>query len=233
MSSYLVTSIGKFLELVIVFTVSTFNLDIGYNTIIKDQNVSHENSTVISSVINYETVYNYQANIPSNITKVVVPGVDGISFIDNMGNTSVLKAPVSEEVLVGTGEIGQYTGIMTGYGPDCSTCDGRGYTACNTSNLGWYNIIEHGVYYDDAQFGEARVLAAALSEFPCGTIIEVVSSNAGTFTGIVLDTGYDMRKNLEKGIIHFDVAYLTEEDPELPKITNMNSVNYNVQRWGW
>ncbi len=233
MSSFLITNLGNFLSMLIVFSVSSLNLDIGYNTLVKEQNLSNENTTVVSSVINYETIYSYDSSIPSNITKTLVYGENGVSFIDVMGNTNVLLDPVSEQIVVGTGKIGNYTGIMTGYGPDCSTCDGRGYTACNTSDLGWYNILEHGVYYDDSIFGDARVLAADLSEFPCGTIVEVVSSNAGTFTGIVLDTGYDMRKNFANGIIHFDVAYMTEDDPELPKITNKTGVSYNVQRWGW
>ena len=88
--------------------------------------------------------------------------------------------------------------------------------------------------YNDDEFGEVRVLAAALSEFPCGTIVEVKSSNLGDFMGIVMDTGYTMREQLKNGIYHFDVAYQTEKDENIRYATNMSgNVEFNVQRWGW
>ena len=127
-----------------------------------------------------------------------------------------------------------YKGIMTGYGPDCTTCNGLGYVACNTKDKKPYNIITDGIYYNDEEYGEVRVLAAALAEFPCGTIVEVDSSNLGKFMGIVMDTGYDMRRFYSMGIYHFDVAYDTEEDYMVPYTTNMTGeVVYSVQRWGW
>lgn len=77
-------------------------------------------------------------------------------------------------------------------------------------------------------------MAAATAEFPCGTIVEVDSSNLGKFVGIVMDTGYDMRRHLEEGIYHFDVAFETEKDEDVAKATNMTgTVKFNIQRWGW
>ena len=77
-------------------------------------------------------------------------------------------------------------------------------------------------------------LAAALSKFPCGTIVKIENSRIGDFMGIVLDTGYDMRKHYSQGIYHFDVAYSTEKDEKVSKTTDMSGkVVYNVQRWGW
>ena len=52
--------------------------------------------------------------------------------------------------------------------------------------------------------------------------------------GIVLDTGYDMRRFYKMGIYHFDVAYDTEANKMVPYTTNMTGeVVYSVQRWGW
>ena len=155
-------------------------------------------------------------------------------IFNNDNQTVVLEEKMDEHIEVGTGKYGIYKGVMTGYGPDCSTCSGRGYVSCKTKDKKSFNLINDGVYYEDEEFGKVRVLAAALSEFPCGTIINVESKTLGNFTGIVLDTGYDMRKHLEKGIYHFDVAYTTEKDQLVSKTTDMSgNVIYSVQRWGW
>lgn len=146
----------------------------------------------------------------------------------------VLETAVDEVVVVGTGKNGQYTGVITGYGPDCKTCSGLGYVYCQTEDNKNFNLINDGIYYDDDEYGEVRVLAAATAEFPCGTIVEVDSSNLGKFVGIVMDTGYDMRRHLEEGIYHFDVAFETEKDEDVAKATNMTgTVKFNIQRWGW
>ncbi len=189
--------------------------------------------TSVTKVVSYDSITTYDSDMPINVTRVEQEGINGLVYVNELGEEIILEPTVSEEIIVGTGKVGEYTGIMTGYGPDCSTCDGRGYTFCDTSDPGWYNIITDGIYYNDEEFGEVRVLAAETDEFPCGTIVKVTSSNAGTFMGIVLDTGYDMRKNFSNGIIHFDVAYTTEKDPEIYKITNKVSVSYSVQRWGF
>ncbi len=224
------------LKVVLAVTIVTLVFT-GYNVISEENifNSEHFNeySNAFSSVIEYEVVKSFDSDIPKNITRTIINGQNGLEYSNGQGEVQTLKPVINEEVVIGTGKEGNYTGIMTGYGPDCSTCDGRGYTACKTTDLGWYNIITHGTHYNDSEYGSVRVLAADLSEFPCGTIVEVDSTNAGKFLGIVLDTGYDMRKHFGMGIIHFDVAFKTEEDPQLPYMTNMNSVNYNVQRWGF
>ena len=75
-------------------------------------------------------------------------------------------------------------------------------------------------------------MAAALEKFPCGTIINVENSNLGTFTAIVLDTGSAMKKDLNRGIIHMDLAFKTEKDPAINLATG-NNIKYSVQRWGY
>ena len=51
----------------------------------------------------------------------------------------------------------------------------------------------------------------------------------------VLDTGIDMRKNWELyGLIHLDVAFVTEKDPAVYSMTASNqSAKFQVKRWGW
>ena len=233
MNFYLLNLFGKWVSLGILSIMSLFGFTLEEETTeISNSNIN-KNVNINSTVIEHETIETFDSSIPSNITKVITEGKDGIIYYNDDG-TIVLEEVVDEEVIIGTGKNGEYTGVMTGYGPDCSTCSGRGYVSCKTEDKKNFNLINDGVYYNDDEYGEVRVLAAALSEFPCGTIVEVKSSNLGDFTGIVMDTGYTMREQLKNGVYHFDVAYETEKNEEIKKATNMSGeVIYSVQRWGW
>ena len=233
MNFYLLNLIGKWVSLGILSIMSLFCFTLEEETTeISNSNIN-KNVNINSTVIEHETIETFDSSIPSNITKVITEGKDGVIYYNDDG-TIVLEEVVDEEVIIGTGKNGEYTGVMTGYGPDCSTCSGRGYVSCKTEDKKNFNLINDGVYYNDDEYGEVRVLAAALSEFPCGTIVEVKSSNLGDFTGIVMDTGYTMREQLKNGVYHFDVAYETEKNEEIKKATNMSGeVIYSVQRWGW
>ena len=233
MNFYLLNLFGKWVSLGILSIMSLFGFTLEEETTeISNSNIN-KNVNINSTVIEHETIETFDSSIPSNITKVITEGKDGVIYYNDDG-TIVLEEVVDEEVIIGTGKNGEYTGVMTGYGPDCSTCSGRGYVSCKTEDKKNFNLINDGVYYNDDEYGEVRVLAAALSEFPCGTIVEVKSSNLGDFTGIVMDTGYTMREQLKNGVYHFDVAYKTEKNEEIKKATNMSGeVIYSVQRWGW
>ena len=233
MNFYLLSLFGKWVSLGILSIMSLFGFTLEEETTeISNSNIN-KNVNINSTVIEHETIETFDSSIPSNITKVITEGKDGVIYYNDDG-TIVLEEVVDEEVIIGTGKNGEYTGVMTGYGPDCSTCSGRGYVSCKTEDKKNFNLINDGVYYNDDEYGEVRVLAAALSEFPCGTIVEVKSANLGDFTGIVMDTGYTMREQLKNGVYHFDVAYETEKNEEIKKATNMSGeVIYSVQRWGW
>lgn len=234
MNFYLLNLFGKWVSFGILSIVSLLGFNIDEKTFeVRNSNID-KNVNVISTVIEHKTIKNYDSSIPSNITKIIKEGQDGVIYYNEMNEVVVLEGVVDEEIIIGTGKNGEYTGVITGYGPDCKTCSGRGYVSCRTENKKSFNLITDGIYYNDDEYGEVRVLAAALSEFPCGTIVEVKNSNLGDFIGIVMDTGYDMRKHLEEGIYHFDVAYETEKNEEVKKVTDMSGdIIYNVQRWGW
>jgi len=233
MNFYLLHVVGKWFSLFIVSAMSFLGFAVDEPKMEVATNNTNNPVNMVTEVIPFETVKTYDSSIPSNIQKVLVEGKNGLAFTDGEGNKVTLEPVIHEEIQVGTGAYGVFNGIMTGYGPDCDTCDGKGYVACQTIDKKSFNLIDDGIYYEDAEFGKVRVLAAALSAFPCGTIVEVDSTNLGKFTGIVLDTGYGMRKSLENGIYHFDVAYTTELDEMVPKTTNKKGVTYSVQRWGW
>ena len=233
MNFYLLNLFGKWVSLGILSIMSLcgFSIEESSKEVI-NSNID-KNVNVISTVIEYETIKTYDSSIPNNITKVIKEGKDGIVYYNN-DKQIILEDVINEEIVVGTGKYGKYKGVMTGYGPDCSTCSGIGNVSCKTKDNKKFNLIKDGVYYNDDEFKKVRVLAAPLTEFPCGTIIEVKSSNLGDFMGIVMDTGYTMREQLKEGIYHFDVAYQTEKDENIRFATNMSGdVEFNVQRWGW
>ena len=232
MNFYLIELLGKWVCFIAVSLSSLVGLTPTKKYEVQDN--SEKNISVLTEVIPYETKIVYDNSLPNNITKTVTKGTDGLKFKNNNGTDIILQEVINEEIKVGTGKYGVYNGIMTAYGADCATCSGKGYVACRTEDKKNFNLLTDGVYYNDDEYGQTRVLAAALSEFPCGTIIEVESKTLGTFMAIVLDTGSDMRKNLKLGIYHFDVAYATEKDEMVFKTTDKSGkVVFNVQRWGW
>lgn len=234
MNFYLLQLVGKWISFIVLSVLSLFNFQIDQENYTVANNNGDRQVSVLTQVVEYKTIKKYNSKTPSNITKTLVEGKDGLSFTDRNGNEVTIIETIDEVVEIGTGSNGLYKGIMTGYGPDCHTCDGKGYVACRTKDKKDFNIIDDGIYYNDEEYGEVRVMAAALKEFPCGTIVKVESRTLGDFMGIVLDTGYDMRRYYEMGIYHFDIAYPTEKDKMVSKTTDMSgNVSYSVQRWGW
>lgn len=234
MNIYLLQLVGKWVSFVVVTFISLFSN--GYANLkdvitINNDNLV-KNMNVVYRIIDHETEIRYNDSLPSNVRRVIVEGVDGI--VTDSEDPIVIREPITEVIEQGTGKIGQYKGILTGYGPDCDTCDGKGIVACRTKSNKSFNLITDGIYYNDSSYGKVRILAADLSGFPCGTIVYVNNGRLEPFYGIVLDTGIDMRKAYKKGIIHMDLAYLTEKDPAVYQATNKTgNVTFDVQRWGW
>lgn len=234
MNFYLLQLVGKWISMLALLVLSLFNYNVENEEYVFTNDSVNKQLNVVANVVKYDTIKKYNSKLPSNITNVISEGKNGMVYTLADGKEIEILKVQNEVLEVGTGLYGNYKGIMTGYGPDCYTCSGRGYVACNTKDKKSFNLKDDGIYYQDDEYGKVRVMAAALSMFPCGTIVEVESKRLGNFTGIVLDTGYDMRKHLEEGIYHFDIAYETEKDEMVAKTTDMSgNVLYKVQRWGW
>lgn len=233
MNIFFIRSILEFLTFIIISFNSLINsyqiMEFNININNPDKNKS---LSVVNTVLEYQTEIIYNAKIPSGITNVLVEGQDGIVYLDTNGNIyKTLKEQINEVVEVGTGKYGEYTGIVTGYGPDCKTCDGRGYVACPTQTGKWTNLFTDGIFYDDERYGSLQILAADWRGFPCGTVIEINNNDLSKpILGIVLDTGFAMRNAYDKGYVHIDVAFETEVG--LVFNTNKNT-NFSVKRWGW
>ena len=119
-------------------------------------------------------------------------------------NTPIDSKP-SEEVYVPSITVGStFKGTMSGYGSDIGN-----YTASG-------HYIGDSIYYPDSTYGDIRILAGDGS-IPFGTVIEVSNSNAGSFIGIVLDTG----RNIGFGRVYdFDLLFKTSKE----------AINYGVSR---
>lgn len=209
---------------------STISLIFIYNILING--IKTENKYALTEEkIKYETIYIYNEKIPSNISKLVKEGTDGITVINgDYKDTLVEMEP--QIIEQGSGEQGIYYGYLTGYGADCDGCTGVLY--CKTPNGKWLNIYNDGVYYDDSEYGSVRILAAAVKQFPCGTIITITDNKHEVFTGIVLDTGSAMRSAYNKGKVHIDVAFPLETSAGIGTYTDFSgTVKFEVQRWGF
>jgi 3D (Asp-Asp-Asp) domain-containing protein len=229
MNIYLLQIVVKWFHLLIISIISiggnaVFNYDI------KNDN-NDKGLNIVNTVVEYNTIYRYNHKIPSNVTNVLVKGEDGLVYQDELGNNShVIKPKVDEIVEKGSGPYGEYNGVLTVYGPDCATCDGRGITWCKTPNNTYHNLINDGMYYNDKDFGKVRILAADHRAFQCGTIIEIKNSDLDSVLGIVMDTGSGMRDAYDQGWTLVDLAFETEKNIGMG--TNRNT-NFSVKRWGW
>ena len=236
MNSYLLRVVGKWISLLIVSLSSLFGTYSLKETEVKTvNNVSKKGLNIVYTIVKHDTIVNKTKKLPLNTTRVLVAGKDGMIYENNeTGEIEVIKIVVDEIIEKGIGSNGEFVGRLTAYGPDCKGCSGLGNVACPFLPDGSkFNLIEDGIIYNDNEYGEVRVLAAANEVFSYGTIIKVSVKNKDPFLGIVLDTGFDLNqawKNENKIII--DLAFETENDPAVKEITSDN-VKYDVIRWGW
>ena len=233
MNIYLLRLIINWLGTACLSILSLFGTNIKENTI-KIENTTIDNtSAVVSTIEEYQTVTKYNSKLPYGEVRVLVEGNNGINYVDTNGVEQELRPVIDEVLEIGTGAYGSYVGNTTGYGADCIGCSGT--VACRNREGNYHNLVTDGMYYNDAQYGKVRILAADHRVFGCGTILEVDNGREEAFIGIVLDTGIDMRKNWELyGLIHLDVAFVTEKDPDVYSMTASNqSAKFEVKRWGW
>jgi len=116
-----------------------------------------------------------------------------------------------------------YTGILTGYGPDCVGCGNRKTKKVKTAS-GYHiaNIVDDKIEpafritYNDKEYGKVRIVAAD-SDIPFYSIVRITAPKwKKPIIAIVLDRGStvgfsDCRSN--KGCLtNFDLLYETEKE---------------------
>ena len=156
---------------------------------------------VVEEVVEEEPIVEaIQEEIKEEPKDEVVVGKDEI--IED--NTPIDSEP-NEDICIPSIAVGStFTGTMSGYGADIGN-----YTASG-------HYIGDSIYYPDSTYGNIRILAGDRS-IPFGTVIRVSNSNAGSFIGIVLDTGRN---------IGFDRLY----DFDLLFETSKEAINYGVSK---
>lgn len=216
--------------ILIIFIISITILNTG--TTIYNR-TSEMTATIVNEIDPYGTDYVYIDNIPSTADPVVLTeGVNGLDYTYDGLSYIHLSDKKNEVVQVGSGKEGEFTGKLTGYGPDCPGCSKVGNVACLTKEGTRHSLINDGLYYTDGTYGEVRILAADNSAFPCGTIVKVDNGRLEEFTGIVLDSGYTMRNAWKSGVVWMDMAFSKESDAKVGGATSSNT-KFSVQRWGW
>lgn len=229
MNNNLLESISKLVAFICAIVTLFFEVDSNVNEkFIFNINLD-KNENIVNEVIPYETEYRYNSKLPVSISRVVQMGVDGIY---NKDEDILVVEKTNEIIEIGTASEGKYTGRLTNYGADCPGCSSVGNVACLTREGTKHSLINHGITYNDSEFGELRILAADFNLFSCGTILLVEDTMGNVFEGIVLDTGGSMRKAYKNGEVWLDLASKTESEASLTGIGGYN-VNFTVERWGW
>lgn len=226
----IITNLVRIFFVTMVSLLNSFTLSTG--SLMATNTVINKSLNSNNKIIKHTTVTNFNAKLPSNIKRVVKTGVDGVVYIDETNNEKVLREMVPEVVEQGTGDQGEYVGRLTGYGPDCPGCSKVGNVACYTREGTKHSLISDGVYYNDSEYGQVRIAAAAREKFPCGTIMKIDNGRAAPYLAIVLDTGGTMRKEWLQGRVWVDLAYESNAAVRNGNTSGKN-VKFSVQRWGW
>lgn len=134
--------------------------------------------------------------------------------------------------------INTYTGILTGYGPDCYGCGNRVTNKVSTAS-GYHiaNIVDGNIEpaftitYTDSEYGEVRILAGD-STLPYKTIVRVTVPNEEPIIGIVLDrgstVGFENCRSKNGCLTTFDLLYETESSAR----GKLNNVVFDILRIG-
>ncbi|MBR6690983.1 MAG: hypothetical protein IKL65_06590 [Bacilli bacterium] len=228
------TKVKISLVLSIVVMVSIITLTIMNTGTTIYNPIGEMTATIINEVEAYGTDYVYVENMPSTAEPIVISeGINGLDYTYDGLNYVHLSDVKNEVVQVGTGKPGNYSGKLTGYGPDCPGCSSVGNVSCRTREGKNHSLTYDGLYYDDISYGSVRILAADHTAFPCGTIVKVNNGILDEFVGIVLDTGIAMRNAWRKeGIIWMDLAFTSQAEALTGGATSSNT-DFEVQRWGW
>ena len=115
----------------------------------------------------------------------------------------------------------EFTGTLTGYGPDCEGCIGIVYCAPNP------NVQNNNIYYTDKEYGKIRIVAADYS-IPCGSIIKISNykfMDNKDFYAIVLDRG--------SAIVGLTMDLLYGSEKETVVIGRQRNIKFSIERWGW
>ena len=146
-------------------------LTITYRPTTKNTSVKATYKSLTTSAFNSIVIEKEEEKVEVEEEKVVE---ETVSNFEEEVSSNVVEASVITDVL------DTQVGTMSAYGLDCAGGSGRVGAG--------YDAAGNNVRYNDATYGECRIIAAD-PKYPYGTIIRVVDSKIGTFNAIVLDRG--------------------------------------------
>ena len=143
----------------------------------------------------------------------------GISF-NNVEKEEFFKVFSVQEISLNQSKKIEFTGTITGYGPDCVGCSG--IVGCPP----YQNVKDGNIYYEDSVYGKVRILAADKS-IPCGSIIKISNYKfiEEDFYGIVLDRG--------SAIVGLTMDLLHASEKETIIVGRQYNINFKIERWGF
>lgn len=118
--------------------------------------------------------------------------------------------------------LSSYTGILTGYGPDCVGCGNFNTNKVSTSS--GYHIADivdgmiqpaFTITYDDIEYGNVRIVAGD-STLPYNTIVRITIPDQEPIIAIVLDrgstVGFENCRSSKGCLTNFDLLFPSEKD---------------------
>lgn len=131
-----------------------------------------------------------------------------------------------------------YTGILTGYGPDCVGCGNFKTNKVSTAS-GYHiaNIVDGAVQpaftvtYEDSEYGEVRIVAGD-STLPFKSIVRITIPNQDPIIAVVLDrgstVGFENCRSPKGCLTNFDLLYPTEAE----SLGKTRDVKFEILRIG-
>lgn len=186
------------------------------------------------------------------LSPFIYKDVDRVIKIENLEKNKIIEEVVNEieeEVIEIIEEpvdnyfmdkevIDTYTGILTGYGPDCIGCGDFNTNKVSTAS-GYHiaNIVDGNIQpaftitYNDSEYGEVRIVAGD-STIPFNSIVRITIPNQEPIMAIVLDrgstVGFENCRSSSGCLTNFDLLFATEGE-SLGKTYN---VKFEVLRIG-
>ena len=98
MNIYLLELLSKLVRILFVSMVSLFNsFSVNTTTLNATNTVINKSLNANNKIIQHTTQINYNAKIPSNLSKVITPGIDGVVYVDENNNQKVLREMVQRQ----------------------------------------------------------------------------------------------------------------------------------------
>ena len=178
--------------------------------------------SLIALVFAFATSNKRSIIVASNINTVKAIESSRIKVIEKEEKNQIeeikYKTIYSINEIENNNQLIEFTGTITGYGPDCLGCSG--ILACEPHQ----NVLNNNIYYNDNTYGTIRILAADPS-IPCGSIIKVSNYDNQEFIGIVLDRGRDIHG--------LTMDLLFESEKSIVNLGRKYNINFKVERWGY